>query len=175
MPFEHFKLNHQMAPIDCLHSPTELIQRCSDLIAKIEASFPLSCCLGKCHSSAQTARKALLDHFQFPTHKENGKRLINRFSATSHQRSSVLYLLRKRHLPAEALMTTGTKTGKPKTKKRDDLFKEYSQKCTEIRGRLKVRCSVVIYSVPEILTIHTLEALLSLEFKTGPWNSFRPH
>jgi hypothetical protein len=206
MPFEHFKLNHQKAPNDCLHSPTELIQRCSDLITKIEASFPLSYCLGKCHSSAQTARQALLDHFQFPTHKENGKllargiyimfdgkhasrenafyvgvgndvpkRLINHLSATSHQQSSLLYLLMKRHLPAEALMTTDPKTGKPKAKKRDDLFKEYSQKCAEIRDRLKERCSVVIYSVPDILTLHTLEALLSLEFKTGPWNSFKPH
>lgn len=103
------------------------------------------------------------------------KRLTNHLSATSHQQSSLLYLLMKRHLPAEALITTDSKTGKTKPKTRDDLFKEYSKKCAEIRDRLKERCSVVIHPVPDILTLHTLEALLSLEFKTGPWNSFKPH
>lgn len=103
------------------------------------------------------------------------KRLTNHLSATSHQQSSLLYLLMKRHLPTEALMTTDPKTGKPKAKKRDALFKEYSKKCAEIRDYLKEHCSVVIHPVADILTLHTLEALLSLELKTGPWNSFKPH
>ena len=103
------------------------------------------------------------------------KRLTNHLSATSHEQSSLLYLLMKRHLPDEALKTTDPKTGKPRTKKRGDLFTEYKKKCAEIRGHLKKHCSVVIHPVPDILTLHTLEALLSLEFKTGPWNSFKPH
>jgi hypothetical protein len=206
MPVPNLNLCRRQPPDNCLLGRQQLLQNCTELVAEIEQSFPRSYCLGKCHSSAKDVRKALLNHFNFPTHNEGGKilargiyilfdgkratrenafyvgvgndvpkRLTNHLSATSHQQSSLLYLLMKRHLPAEALVTTDPKTGKPKAKKRDDLFKEFSGKCAEIRDHLKERCSVVIHPVPDILTLHTLEAMLSLEFKTGPWNSFRPH
>lgn len=103
------------------------------------------------------------------------KRLTNHLSCSSSEASSLLYLLLKKHLPDAALWTPDEKTGKPKQKLRKKLFTEYKSKCGEIRDHLMKHCSVVIHPVPDIMTLHLLEAFMSLELKTGRWNSFRPH
>lgn len=102
-------------------------------------------------------------------------RLTSHFRAASHNQSSLLYLLMKRHLPKEALLTMDAKKGTARDKMRAELFTEYKPKCVEIRDHLMERCRVVIHAVPDIMTLHVLEALAALEFKTGPWNSFKPH
>jgi hypothetical protein len=103
------------------------------------------------------------------------KRLCDHLRAASHYQSSLLYLLMKRHLPNEALLTMDAKKGTARDKMRAELFTEYKPKCVEIRDHLMERCRIVIHPVPDIMTLHVLEALAALEFKTGPWNSFKPH
>lgn len=102
-------------------------------------------------------------------------RLTSHLRAASHNQSSLLYTLMKRHLPAEALLTICGNKGESRGKRRSELFTEYQSKCVEIRDQLMERCRVVIHPVPDIMTLHILEGLAALEFKTGPWNSFKPH
>jgi predicted GIY-YIG superfamily endonuclease len=103
------------------------------------------------------------------------KRLINHLSAKSHEQSSLLYLLMKRHLPDDALVTWDAEKEKMRRKTRAELFKDNKGKCGEIRDLLLEQCSVVIHPVPDIMMLHVLEAMVAIEFKTGPWNSFKPH
>lgn len=102
-------------------------------------------------------------------------RLTSHFRAASHNQSSLLYLLMKRHLPKEAVQTMDAKKATARNKMRAELFTEYKPKCIEIRDHLMKECCVVIHPVPDIMTLHVLEALAALEFRTGPWNSFKPH
>ena len=104
------------------------------------------------------------------------KRLVNHVSGTSHHTASLLYLLMHRHLPPEALLSSELdRKGKPKKKKRAELFDEHHETCKSIRDHLLAECRVVIFPVPDIATLHFMEAFVALELKTGPWNSFRPH
>jgi hypothetical protein len=104
------------------------------------------------------------------------KRLVNHFSGTSHHTSSLLYLLMHRHLPSEALFSDEFyRNGQPKRKGRAELFNEHGETRQRIRDHLLAECRVVIFPVPDIVTLHFLEAFVALELKTGPWNSFRPH
>ncbi len=103
------------------------------------------------------------------------KRLTIHLSATSHQQSSLLYLLMKRHLPEEELWEVDEENGKRSPKKREALFREHRKRCREMRDHLLDHCFVVIHPAPDIATLHVLKALAALEFRNGSWNSFRPH
>lgn len=104
------------------------------------------------------------------------KRLAGHLGCHSSESSSLVYLLLRAHLPVDALQSGEmNRDGTPKLKTRKELFVEYRTKCKAIRDHLEEKCCVVIYPVRDLLTLHVLEAMVSLELKTGPWNSFKPH
>jgi len=105
-------------------------------------------------------------------------RLYSHLAGKTPAKSSLVYLLMKRHLEEDnpsALWAKDKKTGKPKKKTREVLFAENRDYCESIAQELMKRCRVVIQPVSEVITLHVLEAMAALEFKTGPWNSFSPH
>jgi hypothetical protein len=67
------------------------------------------------------------------------------------------------------------KKERERLKTRAELYATHRDKCEEIRDHLLNRCSILIHPVPDVVTLHVIEALAALKFATGPWNSFRPH
>jgi hypothetical protein len=106
-------------------------------------------------------------------------RLSGHLAGKTPAQSSLVYLLMKRHLeeddPSALWARDKKKTGKSKEKTRKVLFAENRKYCERIAQELMNTCRVVIQPVPDVVSLHVLEAMAAVEFKTGPWNSFRPH
>jgi|UniRef100_UPI003784E0E9 hypothetical protein len=105
-------------------------------------------------------------------------RLSGHLAGKTPAQSSLVYLLMKRHLEEDdpsALWAKDDETGKLKEKTRKVLFAENRKYCERIAQELMNTCRVVIQPVPDVVSLHVLEAMAAVEFKSGPWNSFRPH
>lgn len=105
-------------------------------------------------------------------------RLSGHLAGKTPAQSSLVYLLMKRHLEENdpsALWAKDVETGKLKEKSRKVLFAENRKYCERIAQELMNTCRVVIQPVPDVVSLHVLEAMAAVEFKTGPWNSFKPH